>query len=778
MGMSPASNEIKAGTPFHFEGKAGLIYRKILSKGGIDSDSLITLNTIQCRPPGDSFTCPEAIAAIAYCKVHRDKAIGLGRKAIVALGNLPFETLCGESGVESKRGYEYWSLEYECPVIPSIHPSFIEYKKATSLISAVLYDLKIAPQRVPRGPSKMKAIEDPSPEWFREFCRRGMNAEWVVIDIETPHSSSKSEEDLDDDPSSQILRISLAVDSETAVSIPYAPLYIDALANLLAAGMDKIFWNANFDVPRIEYNGLEIGGRIVDAMWLWHFLQPDLPRGLGHVATYYTDLPEWKSKSSSAPAWYSCCDAYATSNIYLGVRRDLESRGMWYLADRDVTELLQVLKRMTKRGICIDLEALERFKKFLENELSKLQSTLNEKAPASIRKFHPKNGYVRTPKDVTGMVQIPFEDSTRWAKPLPFSANSHQQVKDYMRAVGHTVPFSKKESKETTDKKFLQRYSSIYPTYLYGDILMFRKIQKLRGTYASWPISSDGKVRTRFSLAPATGRLSTLNPNTQNIPAEGELADMFRDCLIASPGNLLNRRDYTGAEALLTGYFANDELFMKLSRIGVYTYVLAKHEKIDVNIDAPDLAETLSKIKAKYKNPKEGEYVSPYKKFKTLVIGICYGLGPDQMFEQNPGVFESKGEARKLRRFFFKLFPKIEQFQESAVAEAKTTALVKNPFGYIRWLWDVPGLDGPKAIAQKPQSSLAAIVKRAMLQIDSEPIGDYLILQIHDELVLDAPEKIIDEVDERQREIMEAPIPELGGLIIKTARKLGRSMRG
>jgi DNA polymerase-1 len=320
--------------------------------------------------------------------------------------------------------------------------------------------------------------------------------------------------------------------------------------------------------------------------------------------------------------------------------------------------------------------------------------------------------------------------------------------------------------------------ATLYPSSLYLKILEYRKTGKLLGTYTSWPVDKDGRVRTRFSLAPATGRLSSQNPNVQNIPAEGEMADKFRECLIASPGHLLLRRDYTGAEALLTGYFAGDELFMKLARIGVYTYVMAKHMGINLDPNATDLASVLSKLKKENKEPKAGQYISPYKKWKTMVLGICYGLGPDQMFEQNPGMFSSKGETRKMRKFFMDLFPKIEMFQESAVNEAKVSALVKNPFGYIRWLWDVPGLDGPKAIAQKPQSSLAAIIKRAMLSIDREKIGQFMVWQIHDELVLDAPEDSIEETDKEFKEILERPIPELGGLIIRTERKLGRSMRG
>ena len=109
--------------------------------------------------------------------------------------------------------------------------------------------------------------------------------------------------------------------------------------------------------------------------------------------------------------------------------------------------------------------------------------------------------------------------------------------------------------------------------------------------------------------------------------------------------------------------------------------------------------------------------------------------------------------------------------------EARTTALITNPFAYVRWLWDVPGQDGPKAIAQRPQSTAAAIIKEAMIRLDATPVGAYMIWQIHDELVLDVPEQMIEIVDAVLREVMESPIPQLGGLVIGTERKIGRSMK-
>lgn len=773
----PTPKEIVEQKYYPYTDHGGLLFRKLMSKGGLDIEGFRLCKAVQCHSP----SYRHMYAALPYCKVWRDESCWHA-KAIIAMGDIAFQQLAQQDGVMSKRGYPYFMPQFAgVPIIPTIPASYIAAKRATHLMPAVLFDIKNALEKT-YEPTKMVAYEDPDIEHFRILCKEAMSGDFLVVDIETAWTPDETEEEFDNASSYIITRCSFAWDYEKAVSFPWTEMYIAAFKELMMSDKDKIFWNANFDVPRLIHNGTPIGGRIVDAMWLWHFLQSDLPRGLGSVAPYFCDLPEWKSQAQAKPAWYSCCDSYATANVYKGTMRDLADRGLAEIADRDVTDFLQILYKMTARGILIDRAALHRFEGYLESKLEDLQAIMNEKAPDGIRQFHPKNGYVRTPKDTTGMFRIQAVDKdgkpvVRWAKVKPFLATSSEQMKDYMRAMKHPVPYSKKLKKDTTEKKFLTRYAALYPDCLYKDALEYRKTKKLLGTYAAWPIGEDNRIHPEYSMAPATGRLNSRNPNAQNIPSEGEMADMFRDCIIASPGNLLLRRDYTGAEALLTGYFAHDELFMKLSKIGVYTYVLAKHKDIEVDLESDALAEDLAAIKKKHSTPAKGEYISEYKKFKTLVLGICYGLGPDQMFEMNPGMFSSKSEARKLRKFFFTLFPKIEQFQLSAVNEARTTAMVKNPFGYIRWLWDVPGIDGPKAIAQKPQSALAVITRRAMLAIDESPIGEYLIGQIHDELILDAPEDSIESTDEQLRLLMEAPIPELEGLVIKTERKLGRTMK-
>lgn len=756
-----------------FMGLPGGVLNRILAKSQLHRHECSILNVIQCKPPGDN---PEAFpAAIQHCQVHRDKAVKrFAPKRIIALGNTPFRVLTGQSGVDEKRGYVYRSTDYSVPVVGTYPPSQIGFKKQFKLIPTCVNDIQYAADR-PR--TKWSFNEHPTPEQFGEFVQLALEkGKYLVIDIETPYSKDVNEEKLEEDPSSQILQVNFAFDTHFATTVFWEEPFITLSKPLFASMLDKVFWNAQYDLPRLLINGLEVNGRIVDAMWLWHFLYSDRPKSLAHVTTYILNVPEWKSKGQDSPTFYGCMDAFTTANNYEWINKTLTIFGMKEIADRHVTDILAVLRTMRARGVTVDVPRLGRLQKRLEDEQSVIQGRINLAVPERIRRYAPGPdkfgtfGYVRTPKDTAKMVEV-VNNATgeiRWARPLDFKVVGGHGMKDYMRAKGHPVPWSKKQDRETTEQKFIRRYVKTYKDPFYQLVLDYRQMDKIRGTYTNWPIGDDGRVHSHFTLLPATGRLSSMNPNTQNIPKEGELAEEFRSCLIASPGHLLLRRDYTGIEAVLVGYFANDPEYMALALKGVHAFVMLEYRGTPVSLDDPLLEAKLKAAKAD--DPVE------YDKFKRISHGFNYGQGIYDTYEQHPGVFINRGEVKKLHDYMSNRFPKVRAWQDATVEIARSTGRIVNPYRYQRWFYNIPGDDGPASIAQNPQGTAAAIIKDAMLALDKTPEGRYLVLQIHDELVLDVPEGIVEEVDTVLQGIMEAPLPLLGGLVIKTDRKVGKSL--
>lgn len=769
--MAPAQAELDGDGVFL--GLAGGILNRIIAKSQLHRHECGILNTLQCRPPGDN---PDAFpAAIEHCKVHRDKAIKrFAPKRIIALGNTPFRAITGQTGIEEKRGYVYQSPEYHVPVVGTYHPSYLGYKKAYKLIPTCVNDI----QRAALRPAAHWSFnENPTPEQFKEFVELAVKSRYTVIDIETPYSKDVNEEKLEEDPSSQILQVNFAFDTKFAITVYWVEPFVDIARALFMAPNDKVFWNAQYDLPRLVVNGYTVNGRIVDAMWLWHFLYPDLPKALGHVTPYIMNVPEWKSKAQNSDTYYGCMDAFTTANVYEEVERRLDKFGMKEVASRHVTDILAVLRKMRARGVTVDVPRLGRLQDRLEKEQAEIQTRINLLVPEKIRRYAPGPdkfstfGYVRTPKDVTGMVEVVNEKTgeIRWARALDFKVVGGHGMKDYMRSQKHPVPWSRKQDRETTEAKFIKRYAKQYKDPFYSLVLDYRKMDKIRGTYTGWPIGDDGKVHSHFTLMPATGRLSSMNPNTQNIPKEGELANEFRECLIASPGNLLLRRDYTGIEAVLVGYFAHDPEYMSLALKGVHAFVMLEYQGTPVSLSDP-LLET------KLKAAKKADPVT-YDKFKRVSHGFNYGQGVYDTFEQHPGVFANRGEVKKLHDYMGNRFPKVRAWQDATVEEARALHRIVTPFKEHRWFYNIPGDDGPKSIAQRPQGTAASIIKIAMLALDKTPEGRYLVLQIHDELVLDVPEKEVEPVDAVLRSIMERPIPELGGLVIKTDREVGKSLR-
>lgn len=791
LGEAPGREENEAGAPF--VGPAGRLLNRLLAKARLAREDFAIANSIQCRPPDNELSgAPYEIGAINHCKVHRDAIVARFQpKRIVALGDIALRTLTGESGISQKRGYEYQS-SYGIPVVGTFHPAFLmrERKRAKAaaggrggmfLIQAVLFDLKIAHTREPETPSLRPFIKAAD---FQDYASSAITSKWVAADIETPYSKQLSEEKADEDVSKTIDRISFSIGPSAllgptgprstpheAVSVPWIEPFISISKQILAAPNDKLFWNFDFDVPRLEDADCSVNGRIVDVMWLFHFLFPDLPRGLGNVAPFYTNVPEWKSQSQAQPEYYSAMDSYVTGRVYEGILKHLESRGMLQIADRHVTQLLQVLRRMGRRGVSIDPTELGHFQTELKESLERIQLQLNRLQPEALRSFHPKSGYKRTPKCTDGLVLREFDDSgIRWARPLPFLAGSQKQVLAYVRLKKHTLTEAGKLP-SSTEERYIQVLLNRYRDPIYQAILDYRGVGKILSTYANWPTGADGKVHTKFTLAPATHRLSSIRPNIQNIPGNEDdpLAMRFRSIIKASPGCKLVRADYIGIEAVLTGFFAGDREYQKLALLGVHAFATAHWLKLAVpSTDSPNIRPFLKQVKE--------THGALYKKIKKAVHGINYGLGPEKLFSMNPGMFESRREAKQLHAFVKGLFKGVTAWQNRTVIQALTQNHLVNPFGYVRWFWDA-NEDGPAAIAQLPQSTAAAIIKEAMLILDTDPLcGPFMVWQIHDELIFDVPVALVEPVAARVRAAMERPIPELGGLVINVNIKIGDNL--
>jgi DNA polymerase-1 len=262
-------------------------------------------------------------------------------------------------------------------------------------------------------------------------------------------------------------------------------------------------------------------------------------------------------------------------------------------------------------------------------------------------------------------------------------------------------------------------------------VLEFRQLAKLKSNYSdSLPLLADrdGRVHTTFNaVGTATGRLSSVNPNLQNIPTRTELGREIRAAFIAADGNVLLAADYSQIELRLMAHFSQDPLLLRAYRENVDIHTLTASEVFGVPVEAMD-KETRNRAKA-------------------VNFGIVYGISPFGLSQQL-GI--SAAEARTYIERYFERYQGVRAFIDRTLEEVRTTQSVKTLFGRIRPIPDITsrnanmrGFAERTAVNTPLQGTAADLIKLAMIQIDRElrerGLRARMVLQVHDELVFDVP---------------------------------------
>jgi DNA polymerase len=540
LGEALGADEAEMGSPF--VGRAGFRLTRLIEWAGLDRSRFDILNAAWCQPPGNKLEgTPYERPAIDHC---RDAHWGrlLSRSAVVVpLGNVPMATLLhGRKGITHLRGYVYGGQGYH--VVPTVHPAFIA-RGQSKYSAAVINDLQKAVELAHCGlkVEPTNYLLDPSPVGALDWARAaltpsrpdGQRPLRIAFDIETPYKSGdESEVSDDDDPTYHILRIGFTVAGLSGMSVPWSGEYIPAIRLLLDNDYDKIAWNAGFDTSRVRANGVPVGGLIHDGMVAWHILHSDLPKGLGFVATFTCPWQsEWKSLSSSRPAYYNVVDADVEWRSYHAIEAELHRVGLWEVYERDVLRIDPILVHMSQKGMPVDTAIrLDRATRLAHEQVAVIEE-IGSLIPQAARRLHPKEGFKVAPKDPTGLVEIQVEAPvrrcslcgkvnppkshfraykrptakrpqnpcsvgttvtqsetiTRLARVEPFKPSREQLIR-YHGVLGRPIPTRKDrktgETKAVFDEMVLKQLEKKYPKdQVYGLILRYREADKLAGTY-------------------------------------------------------------------------------------------------------------------------------------------------------------------------------------------------------------------------------------------------------------------------------------------------------
>lgn len=469
----------------------------------------------------------------------------------------------------------------------------------------------------------------------------------------------------------------------------------------------KVGQNIKYDYEVLRNYGVDIQGRMFDTMLAHYVLQPELHHNMDFMAEsllHYRTVhieeligPKGKHQKNMRDLRpdevyeYAAEDADVTLKLKNVLEPMLKEKGMERLFWDIEMPLVKVLADMELNGVCLDTDSLKETERIFKERMARYEQHAYELAGET------------------------------------FNISSPKQVGDILFGKMQLLDKPKKTrtGQYVTSEEVLLQLRDKAP--IVDDILNYRGLKKLLGTYVeALPQlinKRTGHIHTSFNQAvTATGRLSSSDPNLQNIPVRDDDGKEIRKCFVPEPGCLFFSADYSQIELRIMAHLSGDENMIEAFREG-----------LDIH------RATAAKI---WKEPLDEVTDAQRKKAKQANFGIIYGITAFGL-AQRMGI--PNGEARQLIQDYFATFPKVHAFMESAIATAREKKYAETMFGRRRYLPDIDSKNGTvrgfaerNAINAPIQGSEADIIKIAMIRIwrrfKEEGIRSKMILQVHDEL--------------------------------------------
>lgn len=481
----------------------------------------------------------------------------------------------------------------------------------------------------------------------------------------------------------------------------------------------KIGQNIKFDISFLKWYGVEVKGRLFDTMIAHYLLQPDMRHGMDVLAENYLNykpMPienligkKGRNQKSMRDVpldllkEYACEDADITLQLKDIFEPKLHEAGLLDLFNNIEIPLISVLASMEGEGVNLDSEALNNFSVELGEEIVKLNEQIQEMAGAQFN--------VSSPKQLGEILFV------------------HMKIVEKAKKT--------KSGQYSTSEDVLAKLENKHP--IIRAILDYRSLSKLRSTYVdALPLLVNprtGRIHTSYNqTVAATGRLSSTNPNLQNIPIRTDKGREIRKAFVPRNANyILFAADYSQIELRIIASLSGDKAMMQAFQDGIdiHTVTAAKVYNVPIEEVSKDMRRNA----------------------KGVNFGIIYGISAFGLAE-NIGI--SRKEAAEIIANYFASYPSIKTFMDKNIAFAKENGYVETIKGRRRYLKDinsanaiVRGFAERNAINAPIQGSSADMIKVAMINIQKQMLEgnmqSKMILQVHDELVFDAH---LDEVED------------------------------
>ena len=500
----------------------------------------------------------------------------------------------------------------------------------------------------------------------------------------------------------------------------------------------KVGQNIKFDLLVLERYGMQVQGQLFDTMIAHYLLEPELRHNMDYLAEqylYYQPVPieeligkKGKGQASMGdldPASikdYACEDADVTYRLYELFDDKLTKNSYKSLYNNIEGPLIYVLEEMEREGVKVDENQLNHYSKELGKEMEALQAEIFEMAG------------------------------------MQFNINSPKQLGELLFEHLQLDPNAKKTQKSqqySTNEEVLTRLAQKHP--IARKVLDYRSVQKLKSTYVdALPDLINprtGRVHTSYQQAvAATGRLSSTNPNLQNIPIRTEKGRRIREAFIpAGEGYAILAADYSQIELRLMAAMSEDPAMIRAFQNGE-----------DIH------ASTAAKI---YKVPPESVTDDMRRNAKTVNFGIIYGISAYGLSQR---LNIPRAEASEVIDSYFNEYPQVKAYMDSQVAYARRHGHVKTLFGRQRTLRDINssnatqrGFAERNAINSPIQGTAADLIKKAMVDIHQAlkqgGFQSKMTMQVHDELIFDAKQDEVAElrpiISEKMQQALDLSVP-------------------
>lgn len=517
------------------------------------------------------------------------------------------------------------------------------------------------------------------------------------------------------------LGITIEVEQSATIWVPAKLLSDDNVKEALA----KCSFRAHDAKPIMRsllHLGIDLRGLVLDTAIAAYLIDPAQNRySLADLVTKFSNVrfPDDAAANSGQldldatgvdDAQRSGRNALATHHVSEELLRALDAQGMRALYDDMENPLVRVLARMEFLGIAVDREQLKSIAVRLTNEARELSEKIQALA-----------GYSFNPNSTAQLGKILFEEK------------------------GLTPP-KKTKTGYSTDAATLEKLRDEWPEFI-EPLLRYREMEKLRGTYGEGllaEVAPDGRIHATFNQTVArTGRLSSDQPNLHNIPTRTEEGRVFRTAFVAAPGCELMVADYNQIELRCIAHLANDPGLIEAFTSGQ-----------DVHSATAARVFGIAQGDVSYEQRSKAKMVS---------YGLAYGM---EAFGLGQRLGIRTDEAAEILNAYFAAFPNVQAYMDRTVAEAKTRGYTETLFGRRR---RIPELENSnfrirqagerQAMNAAIQGLAADIFKIALIRIDAAlseaKLASRLVLQVHDEVIVEVPHAERDQVEKLVLDIMQ-----------------------